>query len=692
MKDLGDASYALGIRIYRDRSRKLLGLSQSTYIDKVLARFSMSESKRGSLPMVQGTSLSKTQGASTPEKVERMINVPYASAIGSIMYSMVCTRHDVAFALSVTSRYQSNPGEIHWTAVKNILKYFRRTKDSFLVYGGKEELSIVGYTDASFQTDRDDFKSQAGYVFCLNGGAVTWKSYKQDTTADSTTEAEYMAAAEAAKEGVWLKNFIIELGVVPSIKNPIPLFCDNNGAIAQAKEPRSHQKTKHIVRRYHIIREIVPRGDVEICKIGTDDNIADPLTKALGKPKHESHTWFEVPKQIISENGTQFKEAEFQNFLKTWGIQHTKVSVAYPQANAQVENVNRTIISGIKKKLLSEGSKWVDELPRILWTYRTTPRRATGDTLFGLAYGFEARAPAETVIPTRREMEYDLEVNEQNQAVELNFIQERRDEVRIWAENYRRQVKSYFGRRVKPRAFQVGDYILRKREKSQPTKGGKLAKKYEGPYIIKAIVRPGWASRHFRDLRRVHSLTLAAMPELEKDPGAERGEVTDCSEAREGPEESSGVVAPSEGNAKEEESEEESEIPSPLNRRVILKEKCKDAESKHISDWGSSCGFPRKARVASFHHRAKRSGTPSQPAQLLDSLLCLLKLRPLTPGGRFVPGVCRTASPDPGMGPPLVDGNLLLQDLDPGPFSHQFRQAIYLDLGILFLKGLDLFL
>ncbi|VFQ74362.1 unnamed protein product [Cuscuta campestris] len=191
-------------------------------------------------------------------------------------------RPDVAFTLSVTSRYQSNPGESHWTAVKNILKYFRWTKDAFLVYGGKEEL---------FQTDRDDFKSQAGYVFCLNGGAVTWKSYKQDTTADSTTEAEYMAAAEAAKEGVWLKNFITELGVVSSIKNPIPLFCDNNGAIAQAKEPRSHQKTKHIVRRYHIIREIVACGDVEICNIGIDENIADPLTKDLGKPKHESHTW-----------------------------------------------------------------------------------------------------------------------------------------------------------------------------------------------------------------------------------------------------------------------------------------------------------------------------------------------------------------------------------------------------------------
>ncbi|VFQ85135.1 unnamed protein product [Cuscuta campestris] len=132
-------------------------------------------------------------------------------------------------------------------AVKNILKYLRNTKDAFLVYEGEEEPKVVGYTDASFQTDRDDYKSQAGYVFCLNGGAFSWKSSKQDTTADSITEAEYMAAAEATKEGVWIKKFISELGVVPSINDPIPLFCDNTGAIAQAKEPRSHQKTKHDV-------------------------------------------------------------------------------------------------------------------------------------------------------------------------------------------------------------------------------------------------------------------------------------------------------------------------------------------------------------------------------------------------------------------------------------------------------------
>ena len=101
-------------------------------------------------------------------------------------------------------------------------------------------------------------------MFCLNGGAVNWKSSKQGTVADSTTDPEYIAASEATKEVVWIRKFIGELGVVSSASSPMDLYCDNGGAIAQAKEPRSHQKSKHILRRYHIIREIVERGDVKI--------------------------------------------------------------------------------------------------------------------------------------------------------------------------------------------------------------------------------------------------------------------------------------------------------------------------------------------------------------------------------------------------------------------------------------------
>ncbi|KAJ9563088.1 hypothetical protein OSB04_008248 [Centaurea solstitialis] len=290
MKDLGEAAYILGIKIYRNRSRRLIGLSQGTYIDKVLKRFRMDESKKGFIPMQHGIVLSKAQCPESSQDKDKMKSIPYASAIGSIMYAMLCTRPDVAYSVSVTSRYQQNPGEAHWVAVKNILKYLRRTKEMFLVFGGSEdEISVTGYSDASFQTDRDDYRSQSGYVFTLNGGAISWKSSKQDTIADSTTEAEYIAASDAAKEAVWLRNFITDLRVVASISRPVDIYCDNSGAVAQAKEPREHHKSRHVLRKFHLIREIIGRGDVRICKIPTDENVADPLTKPLARVKHETH-------------------------------------------------------------------------------------------------------------------------------------------------------------------------------------------------------------------------------------------------------------------------------------------------------------------------------------------------------------------------------------------------------------------
>ncbi|KAJ9545825.1 hypothetical protein OSB04_025532 [Centaurea solstitialis] len=271
MKDLGEAAYILGIKIYRNRSRRLIGLSQSTYIDKILKRFRMNESKKEFIPMQHDIVLSKAQCPVSSEDQDKMKSVPYASAIGSIMYAMLCTRPDVAYSISVTSKYQQNPGEAHWVAVKNILKYMRRTKEMFLVFGGSED------------------EISSGYVFTLNGGAISWKSSKQDTIADSTIETEYIAASDAAKEAVWLRNFISDIRVVASISRPIDIYCDNSGAVAQAKEPREHHKSRHVLRKYHLIREIIGRGDVRICKIPTDENVADPLTKPLARAKHEGH-------------------------------------------------------------------------------------------------------------------------------------------------------------------------------------------------------------------------------------------------------------------------------------------------------------------------------------------------------------------------------------------------------------------
>ncbi|VFQ62673.1 unnamed protein product [Cuscuta campestris] len=198
-----------------------------------------------------------------------------------------------------------------------------------------------------------------------------------------------------------------------------------------------------------------------------------------------------VPRQITTDNGTQFEAGHFNEFLQDWKIKHTYSSVAYPQGNDQVENANRTIMDGIKKRLESYKGAWVDQLPNVLWAYRATPRRATGETPFSMCYGLEARAPSEMFIPTWREENYKAQENEKTMATDLHFIEERRERAFLRAENYRRQVKEYYDCKVRPREFRVGDLVLRKREASQPTKGGKFAKSYEEPYKVTFVLSLG---------------------------------------------------------------------------------------------------------------------------------------------------------------------------------------------------------
>ena len=157
-----------------------------------------------------------------------------------------------------------------------------------LVYQDKSIVPI-GYTDSDFQSDRESRKSTSGYVFTLRGGAISWRSVKQYSIADSTIEAEYIAASKAAKEAVWLKNFMLNLGVVPSAQSAITLYCDNIGAVANAKEPRSHKRGKHIGRKYNLIRGIVSKGDTVMSQIASEDNLADPFTKGLAQKIFDQH-------------------------------------------------------------------------------------------------------------------------------------------------------------------------------------------------------------------------------------------------------------------------------------------------------------------------------------------------------------------------------------------------------------------
>lgn len=277
MKDLGAAKQILGMRIRRDVKSGTLMLSQAEYIAKVLARFNMENAKPVSTPLGVHFRLSKEQSPKTEEERTQMAKVPYASAIGSLMYAMVCTRPDIAQAVGAVSRYMNNPGKTHWEAVKWILRYLRGTTDKALCFQGGDT-TLTGYVDADLAGNIDVRKSTTGYVYTLGGTAVSWVSQLQKIVALSTTEAEYVAVTEASKEMVWLQSFLEELG--KKQENNI-LYCDSQSAIHLAKNPSFHARTKHIQLRYHFIRSLLEDGILKLEKISGAQNPADMLTKAV---------------------------------------------------------------------------------------------------------------------------------------------------------------------------------------------------------------------------------------------------------------------------------------------------------------------------------------------------------------------------------------------------------------------------
>ena len=290
MKDLGVASFVLGIQIHRDRSRGILGLSQKSYIEKVLKRFGMQDCKPGDTPVSKGDKFSLSQCPKNDFEAKEMQKIPYASAVGSLMYAQVCTRPDVAYIVGMLGRYLSNPGLDHWKAAKRVMQYLQRTKDYMLTYRKSDQLEIIGYSDSDFAGCQDSRRSTSGYIYLLAGGAISWKSAKQTLIASSTMAAEFIACYEASNHGIWLRNFVTGLRIVDSIERPLKLYCDNNSAVLYSNNNRSSTKSKHIDIKFLVVKERVQSGQLSIQHIGTNSMVADPLTKGLPPKVFHEHT------------------------------------------------------------------------------------------------------------------------------------------------------------------------------------------------------------------------------------------------------------------------------------------------------------------------------------------------------------------------------------------------------------------
>ncbi|CAM6082590.1 unnamed protein product [Calypogeia fissa] len=280
MKDLGPARFILGMEIHRDRKQGKLWLTQSKYTNKVLAKLNMASAKAMSVPLAAHFKLSAAHCPTDAIEKGLMSKIPYDSAVGSLMYLMVCTRPDIAHAVGVVSRYMANPGKVHWEAVKWILRYLQGTSKVGLLFDAQSNnaMSLVGYVDSDYGGDLDNRKSTSRYTFTLAGGCVSWRSTKQKCISQSSTEAEYVAAAEASKEAIWLNKLVKDLGIPQERVN---LHCDNTSALHIATNQMTHGRVKHIDIKYHFIRQAVSDKQIELVKIDTKLNPADMFTKVI---------------------------------------------------------------------------------------------------------------------------------------------------------------------------------------------------------------------------------------------------------------------------------------------------------------------------------------------------------------------------------------------------------------------------
>lgn len=264
-----DAQTYVGMEIERDSSSHAISISQSGYINRMLTRFGLADGKLEATPMSQAADLT---GEDSQE-----VDVPYREAIGCLNYISTISRPDITFAVNKLARFSNSPKKVHWLAVKRVMRYLKGTLDYKITYANSNEL--VGHCDSDFAGCTTTRRSTTGYIFCLNSGPVAWSSRLQSTPAQSVTEAEYMALADALTECLWLRPFLASLGQL--IDKPTALMIDNQSALNLARNPEFHKRTKHVGVKYHRVRHEQANKVVTVTYVPTEQNIADVLTKAV---------------------------------------------------------------------------------------------------------------------------------------------------------------------------------------------------------------------------------------------------------------------------------------------------------------------------------------------------------------------------------------------------------------------------
>ena len=285
MKDLGEARMCLGLEISRDRHKKILNVSQAKYTQTILERFGMQDSRSVPTPMVPSGDKHNPLDSIDPDTDVPATDAPYRQAIGALMYLMLGTRPDLAFAVGKLSRFCENPQQKHWNAIKRVFRYICGSKKLGLTFDGNKSLDLVGYSDSDWAGDTRDRKSTSGFVFSMCGTPVSWRSKKQTVVAVSTCEAEYISLSSTSKEAIWLRRLVHDMlcDVNPEELASTVIHSDNQGAIALAQNESINNRNKHIDIAYHYVRDVVRNKLIELKYLATTEMPADALTKPLAR-------------------------------------------------------------------------------------------------------------------------------------------------------------------------------------------------------------------------------------------------------------------------------------------------------------------------------------------------------------------------------------------------------------------------
>jgi len=273
VRDMGELKDFLGLRFERHRPSHTLFLSAPGHTASLLDKYNMADANPNNVSMAAGSVLGRDDTATLADPA------PFMELVGSLLYLDTTTRPDLAYATEVLARFMKEPQLHHWQAAKAVLRYLAGTKGMGLRYSGGA--GLTGAVDASYGDCPTTRRSTTGWAFSLNGAAISWTSKRQTTVAASTAEAEYVAAAAATKEALWLRKLMADL----ELPDGTVLIAEDNAACrSMANNPEGTGRAKHIDIAHHLVRERTASGEVKLVPLAGADQPADGLTKPL--PEH----------------------------------------------------------------------------------------------------------------------------------------------------------------------------------------------------------------------------------------------------------------------------------------------------------------------------------------------------------------------------------------------------------------------